>query len=306
MCGMAFQLDHDEPIGRGLRRRARGQTRSAANALESPGDDRNGAVHDARRSVKKARAILKMMADRKGGDLRRSRKRLRKVSRRLAPFRDADASVEILQHLRDRAPRALPEHTFGVLRRALVADRERLLQRDWHFDDCIRFLRKSRKAAGRWRSKFRLDDVIEGMQSIRMTGRRATETESKSNRAQDGHRWRIAAKKLWYQLRLLEGAGRSIAADVKALKQLEDGLGEEHNLVVLCSRLFGDQALVRTAGDLTELRAAASEYQEQLREKALTAGKKIYGTDDARFLARVKRDWQAWRRRPQPAAARSA
>jgi hypothetical protein len=137
LLGMAFQFRQDESVSRGLRRLARNQLQSAASALESPANDKNAAIHDARRAVKKARAVLKVIAERDRADLRANRKRLRKVSRCLAPFRDADASVEVLQHLRSRAADALPEHTYGVVRRALIEDRDRLMRDEDSLQQCL-------------------------------------------------------------------------------------------------------------------------------------------------------------------------
>jgi CHAD domain-containing protein len=157
----------------------------------------------------------------------------------------------------------------------------------------------------RWGPRFKFVNVGLALETARHTGRLAMESARESNRAVDFHQWRIAAKTLWYELRLLEGAGGEIAADVKALKQLEDLLGEDHNLVVLCSRVFGDQSLVRAAGDLSKLRQAADQYHEELRRKAFSAGTPIYAVDDAHYLAGVRRQWLAWRR-GQPSRARAA
>src|SRR5262249_33717150 len=144
-----------ESVAHGVRRLARRTLQSAAESVERHARNTDTAIHDARRALKKARALLAVVDASGGGRIGKDRKRLRKVNRRLSKLRDAEAMVEVLDHLRERAPGAMAEHTFALLRRQLHADRAaaaadpgagRTLER------VGRALRKSARSAKRWKT----------------------------------------------------------------------------------------------------------------------------------------------------------
>src|SRR5882724_4897103 len=117
---MAFQLRGDESPASGLRRLARKELRSARAALNKhhPPDDE--AIHEARKSLKRVRAVMAIIdADVASG--LDGAKRVRKVNQSLSRLRDADVMVETLTKLKDKSPRMLDEHTFVRLRRQLAA-----------------------------------------------------------------------------------------------------------------------------------------------------------------------------------------
>src|SRR5262245_22442624 len=77
---MAFRLRPDESVSRGLRRLARDELQSARTELRNRRIRRDDAVHEARKSVKKVRAILELMDEDGGHGLDRCEKRLRSVN----------------------------------------------------------------------------------------------------------------------------------------------------------------------------------------------------------------------------------
>ena len=93
---MAFRLREDEPVAKGLSRLVRKQLRSAVERLTSDGSDE--AIHDARKRIKKVRAVLHLAGTDLGGD--RALKRLRRGSHALSPLRDMDAMIEAARTLR--------------------------------------------------------------------------------------------------------------------------------------------------------------------------------------------------------------
>jgi hypothetical protein len=123
---MAFTLHQRKHIEDELRNTARRQLRRGSEALKQRDTRTLGtSVHEARRSVKKARAVVKTLRE-AGADVpRKDRRRLRKASRELSGLRDSAAIVDTFQRLRKRYPKRLAEHTYGILRRALLEARER-------------------------------------------------------------------------------------------------------------------------------------------------------------------------------------
>ena len=153
---MAFKLHQRKHIEDELRNTARRQLRRSSEALKQP-DPRTLAtsVHEARRTVKKARAVVKTLRD-AGADVpRKDRRRLRKASRELSAVRDSAAIVDTFHRLRKRYPKRLAEHTYGILRRALLearGRRERGARRDGILDRVTNQLDKTRAKAKLWKA----------------------------------------------------------------------------------------------------------------------------------------------------------
>src|SRR5262249_61758788 len=85
------------------------------------------AIHEARKSVKKVRAILELIEP-DGVRAAKSQKRLRTVNRILSGLRDADAMMEILAKLSSRSPRLFSEHTFARIRRRLLSHKRSAME----------------------------------------------------------------------------------------------------------------------------------------------------------------------------------
>jgi len=118
---MAFQLQPDESMSKGFQRLARKELKAAVGEIRRSQSPRDDAVHEARKHVKKVRAILQLIDDDDGDGLDRCEKRLRSVNRKLSELRDADVMMETLASLRKRYPHLFSEHTFALAQRMLSA-----------------------------------------------------------------------------------------------------------------------------------------------------------------------------------------
>ena len=81
---MAYRLRRNESIPKGLRRLARRALKTAADELsrnDPPGDT---AIHEARKGLKKARVLLRLVEDDHGAGLGKGPKQLRAVNRTLS------------------------------------------------------------------------------------------------------------------------------------------------------------------------------------------------------------------------------
>jgi CHAD domain-containing protein len=294
---MAYRLRPRESVTQGLRRLATKELRSARGELRKTNPPCDEAIHEARKSIKKVRAILELIEADRGRGLAGSRKRLRSVNRTLSRLRDADAMVEILTKLTNKHPRMFDEHTFARVQRRLFSHKQASAKaaRDhgaWKSVD--RNLRRLRRHAKRWQPIHRrFGTLAAGIEVSYRRGRKAMARAQKRQRATDFHEWRKQIKALWYQLRLVEACSPDIRRDVRVLHQAATWLGDDHNVVVLCAELAKDTSLC----DLDRLRGAADRYQCDLRQRtsARTAG--IYADTPAAYLGRVERAWDAWRRK---------
>ena len=296
---MAFRLRARESVADGLRRLATKELRSARRELQRTNPPRDETIHEARKHVKKARAIMDVVEADDGGGLAGCRKRLREANRTLAGLRDADAMFRMATKLRDENPGLFSEHSFVRVRRLLSSHKREAMktaQEDSAWKEIDRQLRRVRRSAKRWRPAHRQFSALAA--GIRMThrlGRSALGRTKRRQRAADFHDWRKHIKALWYQLRLLERSGPDVRKDARVLHQAETWLGEDHVVVLLCEELSTDTSLC----DLTRLRAAADRYQCDLRRKAIARTAPIFARTSAQYVRRIKRAWKGWQRPPQ-------
>jgi CHAD domain-containing protein len=304
---MAYRLRSDESVADGLRRVARRELKRAVEQLqaEPPPDS---AIHEARKSVKKARAVLRLIEGDRGKSLARSRKRLRTVNRALSRLRDADVMKETLSTLNRKNPRLFSEHTFARLQAQLNAHKEdaaRTAIAKGSVNVAARELRKVRRAAKRWKpAHSRFAALGAGIKATHRRGRRAMARAIKRPTGAEFHEWRKQIKALWYELRLIDCCSAALRKDVRSLHRAETCLGEDHNVAVLCGYLARTQSLVYNPIELVRLRRAAERYQRRLRKKAIASVRGIYAVKPGVYLERVKRSWKAWLKAPD--ASRSS
>jgi CHAD domain-containing protein len=293
---VAYRLRPRESVAHGLRRVARKELRSARDQLSeaTPPDDQ--AIHEARKSVKKVRAILLLIDADEGRGQTNCHKRLRKVNRTLSDVRDPDAMTAILTKLTRKNSQLFDEHSLARLRRRLSALKQTAMEAArnagaWKTLD--RELRNLRQDAKGWRPRHRQFRALAA--GIRRTYRRGRKAMSRARRRQTAdnfHEWRKHIKALWYELRLVEGCTPGIKRDVTALHRAETWLGDDHNVVVLSAELSKDGSLC----DLEQFRRAADRYQCQLRQRTIARMRSAYARTPGEYVRRVKRAWESWRR----------
>ena len=295
---MAIALRPHEPIDDQLKRLARKALRSAADALLEDQGARE--VHRARQSIKKARAVMRLLKAAAANIPKKDRKRLREAGRSLSPLRDADAIIETFDRLRTRVAARLPEHTYAIMRRQLVQAKalgERRARADGAIVRTAKTLAKLRRSSKRWRIPS--IDVAEWPALVRVSYRAARNamTRARTREADDLHRWRRRAKTLMYHLGLTKPLAPGIGRQTRQTKQIEAWLGEDHNLVVLRTTLSADATLAHMQADVRELAALAARRQEELQRKALALGRRVFAAKPKQFVRRLERELTAGRRR---------
>ena len=292
---MKFALKSDERLGSGLRRIARKVLRAGIDELR---DNRRAgdAIHAARKSVKKVRALVALAETRGDRRMRDADKRLRRAGHRLSAVRDARAIADSFDRICDRFPHATRRRT--AIARALrkrVRECEQAAVAADLAADVARALRAARRRLGR----SELDaagqaTVAAGVERAYRRSCRAFKKAEARQRVDDLHRWRRRVKTLWYQLRLLRSRWPSPRL-VSALGKIEEWLGEDHNVALLRERLAEDNALGDAAAD-GEFDRACERYAGELRRKAIALGTRICRRDPKVFVRQLRRTAAAKKR----------
>jgi CHAD domain-containing protein len=290
---MSYRLSIAEDVGASVRGCAREQLERAVEQLEQPGDDLAEAIHDARKRLKKTRALLRLVRPALGTEAYGyENAALRDAGRALSGARDADALVATAERLAERFVGQLPAATFGQLRDALA---EPAAGAEGTDDDgrpaALATLREAVQRIGAWP----LDDcdwdtVVAGAKRAYARGRRDFARAQEQHAApEQWHDFRKRAKDLWYHGRLLTPVWPVVLkAETEEAHRLTELLGDDHDLAVLIERLDEPAPLGLIADpDRSALRALAVEQSTELRTAATWLGRRLYAARPKAFARRL-------------------
>ena len=115
---MAFYFKGRKRVAKQLERIVRKELASAREALTDNGANEDG-VHEARTSIKKARAVLRLLRAPLDDRYDEENAQLRAVAHALSSLRDADATLDVLARLRAEHPTAVTPVVERTVRRGL-------------------------------------------------------------------------------------------------------------------------------------------------------------------------------------------
>jgi CHAD domain-containing protein len=298
---MAYRFEADEGVEDAILRCAREQLDHAVGELsEGIGDDPVGAVHSARKAVKKERSLLRLA---RGAMSRKQRRRenhaLRDAARGLSGARDADVMIETITQLSERFAGQLPESAFGAVADQLKRDRD--ARRD---DRPTGSALDTRAVQELGAVRLRIDDwqltdggwsaIESGLLRSYRQGRRGFARAQRDPSLEDLHAWRKRVKDLWYQERLIGPiCGPAIRGQAKDAHQLADLLGDDHDLGVLRQTLTRDHVAI--AVDLDAVVGLIDHRREELQTEAIHIGQRVYAEKPKAFRRRMRRSWNAGR-----------
>lgn len=301
---MAYRLKASEAVNDALRRVAGEELESAAAQVGGQGEsNRDEAIHEARKSVKKVRAVLRLTEAELGKTFRQENVRLRNVGRKLSNFRDAGAIIETFDGLREKYREELGRRTLGSVKKALVS-RKREAEQHAGIEQVFETLAKRLNAAAARVQSWPLHTdgfpaLGPGLKRTYRRGRNAMAAAKKHSRPEDFHDWRKRVKDHWYHVRLLEGVWTDVMqAYEKNLKELETWLGDDHNLVVMRDQIKAEPGSYGNAKDVELLLQLIDKYQKELRDNALSLGARLYEEKPRQFATRMEHLWAEWKQQP--------
>jgi len=307
---MAYRLERGESVIAGLKRVVQDEFESASTQLADHKADRDEAIHEARKSIKKARALLRLVRAELGGDYPRENARLRDIARGLSAFRDDFALIETFDDLKKRF-RVETRNRLRPIRAGLVRTRSkrgRSLAVGIVLDHAAAALANAARRVGDW--PLRTDGFAAlgpGLENTYRAGRAALKLVREDPRPDSYHDLRKRVKDHWYHIRLLESVwSGAMTAYEKSLKDLETWLGDDHNLAVLRERIVTDPALYGEQKDIDLTFDLISKYQIELRQQSLSLAERIYEEKPSAFTLRMRHLWDIWRQEPKALEESSA
>jgi CHAD domain-containing protein len=289
-----YYLKSGERVPAGIRRIIREEIVSAARELSGAGStNRDEAIHEARKSMKKIRGAMRLMRPELDAIYPPENAWFRDVGRRLSQFRDARVMIETFDALRKKYRASLGATALASVRRGLAARRKPPAELESVLRPLAAELRRSSQRVRNWPL---LADgfaaLAPGLETAFRKGRKAFHRVCTTPSHENYHEWRKRVKDHWYHVRLFERYWTApIEAYEKSLKELETLLGEDHNLVVLERTLRDAPASRGNATDVDLLFKLITRDRKELRGKARKLGRHIYTAKPRRLTKQFHQLW---------------
>jgi CHAD domain-containing protein len=306
----AFRLYRDEAIPAGIRRVARGQLDHArAQLAESPRRKLASAVHDARKSLKRLRATVRLVRGAIGDETyRRENAAFRESGRRLSAARDASVLIEALEKLEKASGEELPREATAEFRRRLEDEREQALE-SLAADQAVvaavvADIERARTRAGAWSFEAQGFEAFHpGLRRIYRRGRKAMRRAQADPTDENLHEWRKRVKDLWHAEQILRPAApKKMKKLAKRTHRLADLLGDDHDLAQLCLSAGRHRDGFEDGASQSALIAVIAGRRDELQQYAFASGQRLYRLSPKRFIEAIERGWRT-RARPPAAAA---
>jgi hypothetical protein len=292
---MAYRLKLQEPIREGVRRVGLEQIEIAETRLAS-NRDVPAAIHDARRCMKRLRALLHLMRPGLGdAAYRREARELAAIGKALSRARDRHVMQQTLSKL--EGPDALPKPAAARLRKLLAPGRPGVAagpKSDGRPVALARLERARKLLAGKAVEDVKLEHLLDGLERTYRKSRKAMRKAYAEPSDEAFHAWRKSVQRHWRHMLLLsQGWPEALQARAGEAKELSRLLGEDHDFAVLLAfaAKHGKADLGRE--HLAALAALCRSRQDELRARAKPRGERLFAEGEESFRQRVTLYWSS-------------
>lgn len=266
-----------DDAGRELKRLLVADLADAVAALGDAARPQEARVHAARRKLKRARSLLRVLKPHLGGDYARRRADLRAAAGELSGTRDLDVMAATAANLVDHAPGKL-RPVIGDIAVRVAREAEAAHATATPVEAVMARLRTAQAEAEA------LAEPDDGKTLFRTelaraykAARKAMAVAGSGRGEQPFHDWRKRVKHHYHLSRMVKGAGKATAKKVVAdLDALGELLGVEHDHAVLAARLLDDPLLAGDGRTADRLHEVIDARRAKLQKKAFRLGAKLY------------------------------
>lgn len=295
-----YQLEPNESSAAGLGRVIDEQIVESLALLTDSSGDRDAAIHETRKKLKRIRAALRLGRGGLGEPLfRQANGRFRHIGRHLAPLRDSFVLLETLDGVWAERGAAIDPNCYTQVRQQLTAQykavREQFLGSDGAIETAVSALQAAQTiplpltATG-----FNL--LAPGLHRTYKEGRHAMgQAYTMASHAEKFHRWRKRVKDLWHQLELLHPIWPGYLTELElCLHELSSHLGNAHDLAELARTLASHPDQFPPGPELATLQAQIDARQCQFETMARPIGQRLYAERPLPFLHRFTTYYALW------------
>ena len=283
----AYRLSEGEPLPEGIALVARGRIdHASAELLGKTDSTAEEAVHEARKDLKKLRALLRLARGELGEDtFRRENTCFRDAGRELAGVRDDDVLLDTLNSLDLSAEMELELRKKIEAHRATGGEDGRATASG----GVVVMLREARGRVEDWpleRDSF--DALNQGLRRSYRRGRRDFRAARSDPTVEALHEWRKRVKDLWYHHALLRSLWPPVMqAFGNQAHELANQLGDDHDLAVLAEWVHEHADSDPVFFEAVDARRA------ELQSRAMHLGERLYADKPSAYVSRLRRLWEA-------------
>ncbi|MFA5949947.1 MAG: CHAD domain-containing protein [Hyphomicrobium sp.] len=292
---MAYRFKLNEPTEKGFRRIGLEQIERAQAELEATAEP-DTAIHEARKTMKRVRALLRLGRVGLGDDVfKEENARFREIALLLAPARDKHVLLQTVLKI---------EVSAGAVASAGLAAFKKVVQDDIAAskpgtgEGVSEAIERLRAAAKKFRRlKLDPDDFCvlqRGLEASYRTGRRLVAVAYATGHDEDFHEWRKSVQQHWRHMALLSRPWpEMLEARVNAAKELSQLLGDDHDLAQLA--LAAETCAPGRMADMhaQEIVRLVRQKQSELRQEALPRGQILFAEGARSHGRRMGEMWQA-------------
>jgi CHAD domain-containing protein len=296
---MSYRL-RKKSLAREVRRVAREELEGTLKEILTVADQsRSTAVHEARKHLKKLRALLRLLRPATDRALyRRENAAMRNTAQRMSSIRDSHVRVQTIKDLivksgRRRAPMAFSriQAAMGARLRQAVEESEK---NDWSKEAAAEIEAALCRLAKWPQKRLMTKSMRSGLKVAYKKTRRALAAARRRTADENLHELRKRVKDVSYHLRLLGG---NRPAPIKAMTRrfcdLGQKLGDDHDLAMLLAARADNPLPEPTDWDTLE--KAIASRRSRMQRTALRLAAKALTRKPSAFADFVIRRWEVWR-----------
>jgi CHAD domain-containing protein len=300
---MSFELRPGKSLRKNLRRIVRNQMDDALEELTAVSKGpRDEIVHDVRKSLKRLRAVLRLVRPKIENKLYGCENTsFRDAARPLTEVRDARILIETLDKLVDHFQEQIAGRAFAEVREALRdnlrAVRKRVLDEHNAFAVAAETVKEARERVKSWTDvSGQWSSVGKGLHETCRKARAAFQDVVAEPTVPKLHEWRKLVKYLRYQLEVLQPLWPERMQELVAeAERMGDLLGDDRDLAVLRQLLTRDPAPVADEGEREALVAFIDRRRAELEQEVRLLGDRFFQDRPRELVRRLKGYWKAWR-----------
>jgi CHAD domain-containing protein len=303
---MSYELKPGQTLGDNLRRVCRKQIEGAIAITNGEKKTSDTPVHEMRKHLKKARAALRLVRKEVGRGLFREQDCcLRNVGRLTSEIRDAEVRLQTVRQLQGITQRR-GRGAYAKLEGMLMLELENFMAAfaEWQ-TQALPMLERARANVDCWPlDQFNCKQLRRAVQRTYKGARKALARAEATPTAENFHRFRTQAKRLWYELRILRPINPVVLKNLSDnLRALGDLLGRAHDLSFLGDRLRREGRQSEWEREGHKLLAVIEVSQGDLQRGAAELAEHFFAERARDFGARVAGWLEDWENQTPPSIA---
>ena len=280
---MPYRIDFDRPLGDEVRRIASELLTDASELLEKQPDGPHEAIHDARKDIKRLRALYRLVAAGFPDTAAAENDRLSDIGRSMSRFRDSAALVETTEYLEGQTEQKSAKAAIRRLEKLLIERRDAIADDEHQIRRTVMEAVQSLGAAADAVQDFELPSLRKHAIAClahgwRKTAKRAIaalEACEHTDEDEPFHELRKRSQDRFMQATLLRSAWSSGMLSIqRQAKALVDLLGHEHDLAVLVHHIDQQESLGAT--DRQRVLEAIEAQRRKLQARARADGAETF------------------------------